>query len=89
MVKVGDTLPDIEEGLNASMWTVGLALTGNLLGLNEAEVNAMSAEEREKASQKIKSQLYQAGAHYAINGIWDLPDILGQIELQLAQGQTP
>ena len=27
MVKVGDTLPDIEEGLNAGMWTVSLALT--------------------------------------------------------------
>ena len=29
MVKIGDTLPDIEEGLNAGMWTVGLARTGN------------------------------------------------------------
>src|SRR3990172_3610926 len=30
-VKIGDTLPDIEEGLNAGMWTIGLAKTGNEL----------------------------------------------------------
>ncbi len=30
MVKVGDTFADIEEGLNAGMWSVGMSLTGNL-----------------------------------------------------------
>src|SRR5207249_702218 len=38
MVKVGDTLPDIEEGLNAGMWTIGLAKTGNEMGLTESEI---------------------------------------------------
>ena len=33
VVKVGDTAPDIAEGLNAGMWTVAVALTGNELGL--------------------------------------------------------
>ena len=33
-VKVGDTLPDIGEGLNAGMWTIGLARTGNEMGLD-------------------------------------------------------
>jgi phosphonoacetaldehyde hydrolase len=89
IVKVGDTLPDIEEGLNAGMWTVGLALTGNLLGLNELEVNALSPEEKEAAREKIGAQLYQAGAHYVIDGIWDLPDVLDDIEFRLAQGQHP
>ena len=28
-VKVDDTTPGIEEGLNAGMWTVGLAMSGN------------------------------------------------------------
>ncbi len=89
MVKVGDTLPDIEEGLNAGMWTVGLSLTGNLLGLNEEEVNAMSLKERENAGQGIEARLYKAGAHYVIDGIWDLPDILDEIELGLARGKRP
>jgi len=38
-VKVGDTLPDIEEGLNAGMWTIGLAETGNEMGLTEAQID--------------------------------------------------
>ena len=89
MVKVGDTLPDIEEGLNAGMWTVGLSLTGNLFGLNEEEVNALSPAQKEKSRQHIEAQLYQAGAHYVIDGIWDLPDALDQIENGLAHGEHP
>ena len=36
MVKVDDTLPGIEEGLNCNMWTISLALTGKEVGLNHA-----------------------------------------------------
>lgn len=89
MVKVGDTLPDIEEGLNAGMWTVGLSLTGNLLGLNEAMVGALSAAERENVSQRIEAELYEAGAHYVIDGIWNLPNVLNEIGARLAQGGCP
>jgi phosphonoacetaldehyde hydrolase len=32
MVKIGDTPSDIEEGLNAGMWTVGVTRTGNETG---------------------------------------------------------
>ena len=89
MVKVGDTLVDIEEGLNADMWTVGISQTGNLFGLSEAEVKATPLEERKAANQKIASQLYQAGAHYVIEGIWDLPVVLNDIESRLAHGEHP
>jgi phosphonoacetaldehyde hydrolase len=89
MVKVGDTLVDIEEGLNAGMWTVGLSLTGNLLGLSEAEVQAFAPEEREAENQIAAARLSQAGAHYVIDGIWDLPDILEDIEFRLAGGEQP
>lgn len=89
MVKVGDTFPDIEEGLNAGMWAVGLTLTGNLLGLREEEVSALPAIEREKACERIGSQLYEAGAHYVMEGIWDLPRVIGEIESRLAQGEGP
>jgi phosphonoacetaldehyde hydrolase len=89
MVKVGDTIPDIEEGLNAGMWTVGLSLTGNLLGLNEEEVRALSAAEKDSACERIEAQLYQAGAHFVIDGIWDLPDVINEIESRLEQGECP
>jgi phosphonoacetaldehyde hydrolase len=87
MVKVGDTLPDIEEGLNAGMWTVGISLTGNLLGMSEAEVAELSLERRTEVCDKIGSQLYQAGAHIVIDGIWDLPDALDEIEYRISTGE--
>jgi phosphonoacetaldehyde hydrolase len=87
MVKVGDTLVDIEEGLNAGMWTVGISLTGSLLGMTESQVNALSTEEREIARKRIETQLYQAGAHVVIDGIWDLPRAIHEIEYRLSEGQ--
>jgi len=89
MIKVGDTLVDIEEGLNAGMWTVGLSQTGNLLGLGEAEVKALSPAERKTANQRISDNLYQAGANYVIDGIWDLPGVMNDIESRLAHGERP
>lgn len=89
IVKVGDSLPDIEEGLNAGMWSVGVALTGNLLGLTQVEVEALAPEERQAARERIAEQLYRAGAHEVIDGIWDLPQALARIEHRLAQGERP
>jgi phosphonoacetaldehyde hydrolase len=89
MVKVGDTFVDIEEGLNAGMWTVGLSQTGNLLGLSEPEVRALSSEKRKAENQRIASQLYQSGAHYVIAGIWDLPVVLDDIASCLVHGEQP
>ncbi len=89
IVKVGDTLPDIEEGLNAGMWSVGLSLSGNLVGLREDEVKAMTEEQREEAREQAETALYNAGAHYVVDGIWDLLDALREIQKQLARGEMP
>ncbi len=89
IVKVGDTLIDIEEGLNAGMWTVGLALTGNMLGLSEAETKVLAPETLAARRNEINARFYQAGAHYMIDGIWDLPHVLDDIQSQLARGEQP
>jgi phosphonoacetaldehyde hydrolase len=89
MVKVGDTLSDIEEGLNAGLWTVGLALTGNLVGLTEAEVHALPDAERTALRDSAAEQLCKAGAHYVIDGIWDLPMVLNDIEVCLRHRELP
>ena len=71
------------------MWTVGLSHTGNFMGLSEAEVNAMPSAELSAANQQVAARLYQAGAHYVIDGIWDLPGIIERINSSLAQGEHP
>jgi phosphonoacetaldehyde hydrolase len=89
MVKVGDTVVDIEEGLNAGMWTVGLSLSGNLVGLTQAEVDALGNEERDALRRRAEAELLQAGAHHVIDGIWDLRKVIDQITTQLARGEQP
>jgi len=89
IVKVGDTLIDIEEGLNAGTWTVGLALTGNLVGLSEAEVNALTSEAKAHLTNQAAAQLYRTGAHFVVDGIWELPAVLHQIEKRLACSEMP
>ena len=42
-VKVDDTVPGIDEGLNAGMWTIGFSISGNEVGLSLAEWNATPA----------------------------------------------
>jgi len=89
VIKVGDTVPDIEEGLNAGVWTVGLSLTGSLVGLSEAEVQALTLEEQKTAAGRAADQLYRAGAHYVIEGIWDFPSVRNDIQYRLPQGERP
>lgn len=89
MVKVGDSLPDIEEGLNAGMWSVGLALSGNLLGLTFEEFRNLPAEEVERQRTRIARELYQAGAHFVVDTIADVPDVIGRVDERLAQGEMP
>jgi phosphonoacetaldehyde hydrolase len=88
-VKVGDTLPDIEEGLNAGMWTVGLAKTGNELGLNEAEVAALAPEVLRAKLAVAYRRMRQTGAHYVVDAIADVPAVLEDINARLARGERP
>lgn len=89
MVKVGDTLPDIEEGLNAGMWTVGVALTGNMVGLGEAEFAQLSAEEVVALRREAGARFFAAGAHYVIDSIADLPPVLERIDARVRNGEEP
>ena len=42
VLKYGDTIADIKEGINAKVWTVGVILGSNELGLTQEEVEQMS-----------------------------------------------
>jgi phosphonoacetaldehyde hydrolase len=88
-VKVGDTVSDIQEGLNAGMWTVGVSATGNEVGLRAADLAALSAPERMQRSWHARETLRHAGAHYVIDSVRDLPPVLDKIELRLASGEHP
>lgn len=88
-VKVGDTLPDIEEGLNAGMWTIGLAKTGNEIGLNEAAIAELDADDLQRRLDRAYKRMHQSGAHYVVDGISDVPPLLDEINARLARGERP
>jgi phosphonoacetaldehyde hydrolase len=88
-VKVGDTVSDILEGLNAGMWTVGVSATGNEIGLRAAELKALPAHERTQRLAHARDTLHNAGAHYVIDSVRDLPPVLKEIELRLTHGERP
>ena len=89
IVKIGDTVPDIQEGRNAGAWTIGLAQSGNELGLTRAEAEALSAAELRERLRPIYARLYAAGAHYVVDGPWAVEPVIEEINHRLADGERP
>lgn len=89
MVKVGDTVSDIQEGRNAGMWTVGITKTGNELGLPQAEAEALPPGELAVRLSAIEARLTGAGAQYVVEDIAAVPAVVAAINRRLAAGEQP
>jgi phosphonoacetaldehyde hydrolase len=89
VVKVGDTVSDIEEGRNAGMWAVGVAATGNEVGLSAAALAALSDEDRQRRLAVAREHLMAAGAHYVIDGAAAVESVVDAIDRRLAAGERP
>lgn len=76
VVKVGDTISDIREGVNAGVWSVGVILGSNELALTEEEVAAMPADELRERMKAVRYKMYAAGADYVIDSIEELPMLI-------------
>jgi phosphonoacetaldehyde hydrolase len=88
-IKIDDSAPGIEEGLNAGMWTIGLALSGNAVGLTEQEWQACSAEQKQQLTRQAYHSLYSAGAHFVVDSLADIETVLMQIDAKLSRGERP
>jgi phosphonoacetaldehyde hydrolase len=88
-VKVDDTVPGIEEGLNSGMWTVGLAVSGNEVGLSRPEWEALPAAEQEVRRRRACRRMEQAGAHYVVDAVGDLLSCVDDIQARIHRGETP
>jgi len=88
-IKVDDTLPGIAEGVNAGMWTVGVALSGSPAGLTLAEYEAASSDQLETIRSSVGAEFKAAGAHYVIDSVADLLPVLDEINARLKRGERP
>lgn len=78
-VKIGDTPADIAEGRNIGAVTIGLALTGNALGLDEGEFATLPEAECATRFAAARNSLREAGADYVVDGIADCREVLLEI----------
>ncbi|BEV16014.1 phosphonoacetaldehyde hydrolase [Herbaspirillum sp. DW155] len=88
-IKVDDTVPGIEEGIRAGMWSVGVTLSGNEVGLTRAELDALPATEVARLKEQAQHRLRAAGAHYVIDSVANLPEVVAHVRARLAIGERP
>lgn len=79
VVKVGDTIADIREGLNANVWSIGLITGSNEMGLTEEEYNHRSAEELAPLKKEVRERMLAAGAHFVLDNLTELPACIEKI----------
>jgi phosphonoacetaldehyde hydrolase len=89
VVKIGDTISDVEAGLNAGMWTIGLTQSGNELGISEQEASQLSTHEMKAQTDSIAKRYRDAGAHFVAAGIWEVLPVIEDINARLARGEKP
>ena len=87
-VKIGDTIVDIEEGRNAGVWSVGVIEGSSLSGLSEEEFDSLSAEEKKALRIKVKNEYFKAGAHYTIDNLSEIFNIIELINIRLGKNTT-
>lgn len=83
VAKIGDTPADILEGLNAGAWSIGVAGTGNGIGLSFEAFQRLSPSEKEVRLDEARAELQHAGAHYVIDTLGELPAVLDNIDERL------
>jgi phosphonoacetaldehyde hydrolase len=88
-VKVDDTVPGVEEGLNAGMWTVGFAVSGNEVGLSLADWTALPQDDRARRRARAQTRMRQCGAHYVVDSIADLLPCIDDIQARIDRGERP
>jgi phosphonoacetaldehyde hydrolase len=89
VVKVGDTVPDIHEGLNAGTWSVGVTRTGSEVGCTEEELAALGAVERMARLTQARNKLLDAGAHAVLESLAELPALLDNLSDCLRHREKP
>ncbi|KAA0975620.1 HAD family phosphatase [Pseudomonas sp. ANT_H12B] len=79
----------LQSGLNAGMWTIGLASCGSLCGLAPNEWQALTQQERELKRGKATVQLFGLGVHSVIDHLGELDTCLADISLRRFKGEKP
>lgn len=79
VVKVGDTVADILEGVNAGGISVGVIVGSSEMGLSEEAYTALSEAEQNALIEKTRAKFEEAGAHYTIETMAELVGLIDKL----------
>ncbi len=89
VLKVDDTVPGLLEGRHAGCWTVGLACSGNALGLTVRDWESADLSTRARWREQGRAVLAEAGPDHVIDTVADLPALVERIDARLRNGERP
>lgn len=79
----------LQAGLNAGLWTVGLAACGSLGGHALGDWETLEAAQRDRLRADATLALYRLGAHSVIDQLTDLPACLDDLQIRRSKGEKP
>ena len=88
-VKVGDTISDIKEGVNAGVWSVGVIVGSSEMGLSLEEYQGLTQAGKEAVIAKTAHAFMENGADFTIERMGELPRLIEKIDGLIANGKRP
>jgi phosphonoacetaldehyde hydrolase len=90
VVKVDDTVSGIGEAINAGCWSVGVCRWSNYTNYDSlTHLKSASEIEVSRRSLKAREILNKSGAHYVIEDINELQEVIDDINNKLRRGIQP
>ncbi|MNJ69431.1 Phosphonoacetaldehyde hydrolase [compost metagenome] len=79
----------LQSGLNAGLWTVGVATCTSRCRADSLKWQALSLQEQERERGKATLQLFALGVHSVIGHLEALGDCLNDIAQRRIKGEKP
>jgi len=79
----------LQAGLNAGLWTIGLAACGPLCGQAPADWQALGTQQRDQLRAQATLALYHLGVHSVIDQLLDLGPCLADLAARRQKGEKP
>ena len=90
VLKVDDTVGGVGEGLEAGCWTAGVARFSNYMDVDSLDHECtLSEDDIAQRLERSRTILRGSGAHYVVDDLRDLPEVVRDINARLARGEQP
>lgn len=80
VVNVGDTVADVEAGLAAGCWSVGVCDSSSLTGLSLQDFRSLPPAEATALTERTAGVFREAGCHAVLRTISELPALIEDLE---------